>query len=145
MRANKIFIVDLLLLILFIIVAVSGFGMHGAGHGDNHSVWHSWAVAHCLSTLLFVGVTFAHIYLHWIWYKTLFTKPLGNKSRVTITISVLFVVLVISGTLAFAIPEGPNSDIGIAHYIVGIASTLLFVGHIAKRIKILFKGLRKKS
>ena len=145
MKANKLFIIDFILLILFVLTAVSGFGMHFAGHSNIHSIWHNWAVIHCLSTLLFVGFTFAHIYLHWNWYKTLFSKPLGNKSRVTIVVSILFVVLTISGTLAFTVPEGPNSHIGIVHYIIGIISTIFFVGHIVKRHKILFKGLLKKK
>ena len=144
MKRKKLFVIDLLLLILFVAMAVTGFGMHISGHDNSHSVWHSWAVAHCLSTLLFVGVTFVHIYLHWIWYKTLFTSSLGNKSRVTIVVSLLFVVLVISGIFALFIPESPNSDIGIVHYKIGIVSILFFLVHIIKRMKILSKGLSKK-
>ena len=81
MKTNKLFIVDLLLLLLFITTAISGFGMHITGHSDNHSIWHNWAVIHTLSTLLFVITTVIHIYLHWNWYKTLFSKPLGKKAK----------------------------------------------------------------
>lgn len=145
MKADKLFIVDLILLIPFALTTESGFGMHLAGHSNIHSVWHNWAVTHCLSSLLFSGFTFAHIYLHRNWYKTLFSKPLGNKSRVTIIVSILFAVLTISGTLAFTIPEEPNSHIGKVHYIIGIISTIFFVGHIIKRHKILFKGVLKRK
>ena len=145
MKINKLFIVDLLLLLLFIATAISGFGMHITGHSDNHIIWHNWAVAHTLSTLLFVITTVIHIYLHWNWYKTLFSKPLGKKSKVTIIITILFVLLTISGILAFIIPIGPNSQIGITHYQIGVISTVLFIGHFIKRHKILFKGLFKKK
>ena len=142
---TKIFIVDLLLLTLFILTAISGFGMHITGHSNNHFIWHHWAAVHCLSTLFFTITTIIHIYLHWNWYKSLFSKSLGKKSKVTVIVSLLFLVLTISGTLAFVIPHGPNSHIGIIHYIIGIVSTIFFAGHIIKRIKILFKGLFKKN
>lgn len=142
MKVNRLFVVDLLLLIFFILTAASGFGMHIAGHGTSHDIWHGWAAAHILSTLLFVIITIAHIYLHWRWYKTLFTKAFGSKSKVTVVVSVLFVILTISGILSL-FPSGPNSNIGITHYKIGVISTLLFAGHIIKRIKILIKGLLK--
>lgn len=145
MKMNRLFVVDLLLLFLFIATATSGFGMHVAGHENNHSVWHNWAVAHIFFTLFFTITTIAHIYLHWNWYKSLFSKPLGKKSKITIIVTVLFVVLVISGTLAFVIPEGPNSQIGMAHYKIGVVSTIFFAGHIIKRHKVLLKGLFKKK
>ena len=144
MKTNKLFVIDLLLLLLFIPMAVTGFEMHVAGHGNNYSEWHGWAVAHILSTILFTIVAIWHICLHWWWYKILFKKPLGSKSRVTIVVTVIFLILTISGILALVIPEGPNSNTGIFHYKVGIVSIVLFLGHIIKRLKILRKGLFKK-
>ena len=102
-------------------------------------------MAHVISTLLLTILVAIHIYGHWGWYKSLFKGGIKNKSRVTIVVSILFVVLTISGTFAFTVPEGPNSHIGIVHYIIGIISTIFFVGHIVKRHKILFKGLLKKK
>ena len=141
MRINKLFIVDLLLLLLFIPTVASGFGMHIAGHGDNHTVWHNWGVAHTLISTLFAISVFAHIYLHWGWYKGLFRKPLAKRSRMSIVISLLFVTLTISAILSLSISEGQNSHIGIAHYKIGIVATLFFAWHIIKRLKILTKGL----
>ena len=145
MKINKLFLVDLLLLVLFLLTVASGFGMHAAGHGTSHEVWHGWAVFHVLSTLFFVVATIAHIYMHWNWYKGLFTSSRGKKSRVTIIVSILFIVLTITGILAFIIPEGANSPLGLAHYKVGIVCAILFAGHIIKRHKILWKGLTKRK
>ena len=90
MKANRLLTADLLLLIVFIAVAISGFGVHIMGHKDDHLTWHHWAVTHTLATLLFIIATIVHIYLHKNWYKGLCTKQLGNKSKVTIFITFLF-------------------------------------------------------
>lgn len=145
MKAKTLFLTDLLLLITFVPSSATGFILHWAGHQSNHELWHNWAVAHVISTLLLTILVAIHIYGHWGWYKSLFKGGIKNKSRVTIVVSILFVVLTISGTFAFTVPEGPNSHIGIVHYIIGIISTIFFVGHIVKRHKILFKGLLKKK
>lgn len=39
------------LLLPFVASAVTGIGLHVAGHGAGHEVWHNWAVAHVLSSL----------------------------------------------------------------------------------------------
>lgn len=145
MKAKTLFLTDLLLLITFVPSSATGFILHWAGHQSSHELWHNWAVAHVISTLLLTILVAIHIYGHWGWYKSLFKGGIKNKSRVTIVVSILFVVLTISGTFAFTVPEGPNSHIGIVHYIIGIISTIFFVGHIVKRHKILFKGLLKKK
>ena len=49
---KKIFIIDWVLIPAFILSAAAGIGLHNAGHGNNHEVWHNWAVAHILSSLL---------------------------------------------------------------------------------------------
>ena len=145
MKVRTLFLTDFLLLITFVPSSATGFILHWAGHQNYHELWHNWAVAHVISTLLLTILVAIHIYGHWGWYKSLFKGGIKNKSRVTIVVSILFVVLTISGTFAFTVPEGPNSHIGIVHYIIGIISTIFFVGHIVKRHKILFKGLLKNK
>ena len=145
MKVRTLFLTDFLLLITFVPSSATGFILHWAGHQNYHELWHNWAVAHVISTLLLTILVAIHIYGHWGWYKSLFKGGIKNKSRVTIVVSILFVVLTISGTFAFTVPEGPNSHIGIVHYIIGIISTIFFVGHIIKRHKIFFKGFLKKK
>lgn len=43
------FAVERLLPLAFVTSAVTGIGLHIAGHGTNHEVWHGWAVVHVLS------------------------------------------------------------------------------------------------
>lgn len=144
MKLNRLFVTDLVLLVFFVLTGVSGFGMHASSHFGSHSVWHNWAVAHILATLGFVTAVALHVYMHWGWYKSLLNKPFGKKSKLTVVVTLLFVVLVVSGLLALIIPDGPLSHIGIFHYYVGIISLAIFAIHILLRLKILLKGLRPK-
>lgn len=41
---KRIFVIDWILIVVFIMSAISGFGLHVAGHGGTHEVWHNWAV-----------------------------------------------------------------------------------------------------
>ena len=52
---KRIFVIDWILIVVFIMSAISGFGLHVAGHGGTHEVWHNWAVFSCsLSVMLFL-------------------------------------------------------------------------------------------
>lgn len=47
---KRVFLIDWILIVVFIVSAISGIGLHIAGHGNSHEVWHnrewfmSWAV-----------------------------------------------------------------------------------------------------
>ena len=45
---KRIFVIDWILIVVFIVSAISGVGLHIAGHGNSHEVWHNWAVFHVL-------------------------------------------------------------------------------------------------
>ena len=143
MKANTLFLVDLFALISFIPTALTGFMLHRAGHQPNHEIWHNWAVAHIFSSLLFTILIATHIYEHWGWYKSLLSIGIKNKSRVTITLTILVIIVIITGNVVLFQHQGANSHIGLWHYILGIILTIISVGHFLKRVKILFKGLRK--
>lgn len=142
MKIKTLFLVDLLSAISFIPASATGFVMHWAGHQYNHELWHNWALAHILSTLLFTIAIISHIYYHWGWYKSLFIVGLKNKSRVTVMLTILMLVLVFSGNIVLLRHQGPNSHFGIWHYVVGIIFFIISAGHFLKRCKILFKGLK---
>lgn len=46
---KKVFVIDWILIVVFIVSAISGIGLHIAGHGNSHEVWHNWAVVHVVS------------------------------------------------------------------------------------------------
>lgn len=50
---KKIFVIDWILVFVFVLSAFSGIGLHIAGHDNSHEVWHNWAVFHILIAFLF--------------------------------------------------------------------------------------------
>lgn len=94
---KAIFVIDWVLIPTFILSAFTGIGLHIAGHGSSHEVWHNWAVAHILFSLLFTVVVVGHIKTYWGWYKSLIRNGRGRKSRVTVMVSVLFVIVALTG------------------------------------------------
>ena len=141
---KKIFVIDWGVTIFFLIVAVSGFGMHISGTRCTHEVWHNWAVVHTLSSIGFLISGIMHIQSHWAWYKGWLSKGLGNKSRVTALLSIIFVAISITGILLIAVIDGANSGLGLWHYRLGIAMTFIGLGHFIKRVPILKKSLIRK-
>ena len=144
MKAKALFITDIAVLLTFLPASISGFLLHASGHNDVHEVWHNWAVIHIFSTLVFTIAVGIHIYGHLNWYKSLFQKRLGNKSRVTIFLSLLMLATIITGNIVLFRHQGPNSHFGLWHYIIGILFTVIAIGHFLKRFKILRNGLSKK-
>lgn len=52
---KRIFVIDGLLVPAFVLTVATGVGLHWAGHGDSHAVWHAWAVAHTLVGFVFTA------------------------------------------------------------------------------------------
>lgn len=158
---KKVFVIDWVLVPLFAVSGFTGFGLHIAGHGDSHALWHNWAVAHIVSSLLFTVFVLWHVKMHWGWYKGLFRTGPGRRrkspgcersgpgitgrarsrrSRVTVAVSVLFAAVALTGYVLLAV-SGAGSGIGLWHYRIGIVAAVLFCGHILKRTPVLRKSL----
>ena len=119
-----------LLPIAFVASAVTGIGLHIAGHGNSHETWHNWGVAHMAVSFLWLLSVAAHAKRHRLWYKTLMCERTTNKHRTTLFLSVVFLIVAITGILLMACVEGANSPIGLLHYKLGIlllASTVVHV------------------
>ena len=141
-KMKRIFIIDWWLALAFAITAYSGFELHIAGHFSTHEVWHNWAVCHTLASLTFIILGVLHIQSHWGWYKSLISKGLGKKSRITIWLSFIYLIVSITGIVLLSI-KGANTDIGLWHYRIGIVLTIICVGHFIKRFPILRKSISK--
>lgn len=139
---KKIFVIDWILIPLFILSAYTGIELHIAGHGSNHEIWHNWAVFHVVMSFLFFIVGIFHVTIHWGWYKGFINNGIGRKSKITLTLSVVFVFVVATGIILLCI-DGANSNIGLWHYKTGILVGVISIGHILKRIPILRKSLKK--
>ena len=141
---KKIFVIDWWVTALFIAIAVSGFGMHISGTRSSHEVWHNWAIVHTLSSIAFLIAGTLHIQSHWAWYKVWLKKGLGNKSRVTAFLSIIFVLVSITGIILLVAVDGANSGVGLWHYRIGIIMTIVGLWHFIKRFHILKKSLTGK-
>ena len=130
---------DLLLIPVSIASVITGFGLHVAGKNTPHEVWEQWAAAHVVATVLFLVLGILHVWHHWTWYKSLFSKGLGKKSRVTLLLTISFLFLVVTGVILIVAIDGPKSTMGYLHYLFGLLLTLLSLWHIAKRWKALVK------
>lgn len=127
--------IERLMPLAFVASAVTGIGLHIAGHGTNHEVWHNWAVAHVLSSLLWLVSGTFHIKRHVRWYKAIASKGIGRKSRTTLALSVVFLIVTVTGIVLLACVDGANSAIGLWHYWLGIVLMALSFIHITKRMK----------
>lgn len=138
---KKIFVIDWILVLVFVLSAFSGIGLHIAGHGNSHELWHNWAVFHVLSSFLFLITVIFHITTHWGWYKGIIKNGLGKKSKITVVLSVVFFLVSVTGIILLGV-NGANSYIGLLHYKIGIVTIILCIGHILKRTHLLRKSLK---
>lgn len=122
-----------MLLWTFVASAFSGITLHVAGHGTNHEVWHNWAVVHVLLSLLWLISVAHHIKRHGRWYKSIAEKGIGRKSRMTLALSVAFLIVTVTGIVLMACVNGANSAIGLWHYKIGILLIAFSFIHIVKR------------
>lgn len=139
---KKIFVIDWILIVVFILSVFSGIELHIAGHGSDHELWHNRAVFHILTSFLFFISVVFHITTHWGWYKGFIRNGIGKKSKITVVLSVIFLLVSVIGIVLLFV-NGANSDIGLWHYRIGIITTVLSVGHILKRIPLLRKSLKQ--
>lgn len=137
-KKRLIYLVDCGLIPVFVCSACTGIGLHVAGHGASHAVWHNWALAHVVCSVLFTVGVVVHVKTHWGWYKSLFKYGRGKKSHVTIAVSVLFVIVALTGYVLLGV-SGAGSAVGLWHYRIGWLAIALFCGHIIKRLPVLKK------
>lgn len=139
---KRIFVIDWILAVVFIVSSISGIGLHVAGHGDSHEVWHNWAVFHVIGSVLFLVAIIFHVITHWGWYKGIMKNGIGRKSKVTVVLSIVFLLLSVTGTVLLGV-SGANSPLGLWHYATGIIMTAVAAWHIIKRLPVLYKSLKK--
>ena len=78
---------------------------------------------------------------HWGWYKGAIKNGIGKKSKITVVLSVVFLLVSVTGIILLGV-NGVNSDIGLLHYKIGVTTIILSIGHILKRICLLRKSLK---
>lgn len=126
---------------VFALSLYTGIELHIAGHGVDHEIWHNWAVLHVVVSLLFMTLGIFHVKSHWGWYKGLRTIGCKGKRKVVLLLSVVFVLVIVSGLSLLFFVDGANSLIGLLHYQIGIVVGVLGILHILKRKQLLCKGV----
>ncbi|NDV78291.1 hypothetical protein D0T57_04820 [Dysgonomonas sp. 511] len=144
-KGKSVFIVDLILIPIFILVTYSGLKLHIAGDVGNHDIWSSWAHFHIIVSIISLIAGWLHIKAHWGWYKGLLKKGLAKKSKVTVALSILFLALVITGIILVLFADGGNSATGLWHYRLGLIMVILLIVHFVTRFSLLKKGLTRKK
>lgn len=139
---KKIFMIDWTLIVVFVLSAFSGIGLHAAGHGNDHELWHDWAVLHVSASLLFFITAVFHAMTHGAWYRGFVRNGIGKKSKNTAVLSAVFLFLSVTGFVLLDV-SGPNSEVGLWHYGTGLIAVILSAGHILKRIPALRKSLKR--
>ena len=138
---RAVIITDWSLAATFMASAYTGIELHIAGHSANHEIWHNWASAHVLSNILFLLLGLYHMKVHWPWYKVLLQRGLGKKSKISLLLSVIFILVILSGLLLLTV-NGANSDTGLMHYKMGLLLIVFSIIHIYKHVRHLqiFRG-----
>lgn len=141
---KKIFVIDWILFFVFVLSTFSGIGLHIAGHGSSHELWHNWAIGHVWTSSLFFIAAILHTTTHGGWYKGLIKNGMGQKSKITAVLSVIFLLVSVTGIILLGV-SGANSNLGLLHYKIGITTMILSVGHLLKRIHLLRKSLTQPT
>ncbi len=134
--------IDLALIPTFLLLIISGIGIHVTDEFTHHSIWHNWAVTHVIAALLFLILGIFHIKGHWAWFKSL-KKTLKRKSKPNMILTLLFLFETVTGIILLAFIDGGDTHIGSWHWVVGLIMIVFGIGHILKRLKTLKLGLSK--
>lgn len=167
-RLCRTFIINNLLLISGIVMIISGLilqvGFH-IGGGDNRmdrhladaqtasyeqmrsidqnkTIWtfhyYDWSTIHKIAIVLFLLLMVYHAYVHWKWYKGVFEKRLFSKNLQILTLSLIFILIAITGIVPWFIDlSGGTSVLRLIFIEIHDKLALIFliylVLHIAKR------------
>jgi len=163
------FLVNNLLLLSGIFTAISGLviqiGYHmGSEHGpvaysaDPHSSgiqqariidpdeivrginYTSWSLTHKAAIVTLLLLVIYHTYVHWKWYKSVFAKHLLRKNRQVIVLSVLFLLVALTGLIPWFIHlSGNDNGVRLAlieiHDKVALLLVIFLSIHISGRVK----------
>lgn len=153
------FIINLSLLIFGIATVFSGMLIqvkyHMGNHGNiaiNDSVfginYQGWSAIHKISIVALILFVICHVYLHLNWYKGVLTNKLISKNQQVLILSLLFVLVAVSGLTPWFI-DLLNGDELIRKVFIEIHDKLtLFllvylVLHIIKRLRWFFTTFEK--
>lgn len=147
-------IVNLGLLISGFATVFSGLLIQVKYHMGNHGCiavndfaygisYKGWSTIHKIAIVVFTMLIIYHIYQHWQWYRVVVTKKLIAKNRQVIILSVLFVLVAITGLTPWFIDilkgdEMLRKGIIEIHDKLAIIISVYITLHVIKRYKWFF-------
>ena len=153
------FIINFCLLIFGIATVFSGMliqvNYHMGNHGNiviNDFVfginYPGWSVIHKISIVILSLLIICHVYLHWKWYKVVITKKLISKNQQVLILSLLFVVVAITGLIPWLIDSLNGDEMQRKVFIeihdkLALFLLIYLVLHITKRLRWFFTTFEK--
>ncbi|HBX52605.1 MAG: hypothetical protein A2W98_14535 [Bacteroidetes bacterium GWF2_33_38] len=153
------FIINLGLFILGIATVFSGMLIQVKYHMGNHGNialndyvfginYQGWSAIHKISIVALSLLMIYHVYQHWKWYKVVITKKLIIKNQQVLILSLLFVLVAITGLIPWFI-DLLNGDEMLRkgfieiHDKLAIILSIYLILHIIKRLKWFFTTFQK--
>jgi hypothetical protein len=147
----SVLIINLGLLFFGSAMAFSGFLIqfyyHMGHHGDINSNnvvlgtdYSGWSAIHKISILIVSFIMIFHFILHWKWYKTVVKKKLISKNNQVIILTILFILVAITGYIPWFIKLTGGQEIACKavieiHDKLAIIFFVYLILHITKRLK----------
>jgi ferredoxin len=144
-------IVNIGLLIIGFAVSFSGFVIqfeyhmgHSSGLESANTVlglgYNNWTSIHKTSIILFSILMIYHICIHLKWYKTIISKKLFTRNRLQIILSIIFILVAITGYIPWIINLSGGSEIARKFIIeihdkIAILLFALLTIHLTTRLK----------
>ncbi len=155
------FIINLGLIIFGIATVFSGMLIQVEYHMGNHGNiaikdyvlginYQGWSAIHKISIVVLTALMIYHVYQHWNWYKVVITKKLITKNQQVLILSLLFVLVAITGLTPWLIDLLKGGEIQRKIFIeihdkLAIILSVYLVIHIIKRLKWFFTTFDKMA
>jgi ferredoxin len=145
------FIVNLGLLIFGLAMSFSGFLIqfkyhmgHNPGIETDNTVlgtdYYNWTNIHKISIVIISILMTYHFILHWKWYKTIIIKKLAARNKLQIILSIVFMLVAITGYIPWIINLTGGPEIARKFFIelhdkIAILLFVLLTIHMTNRLK----------
>ncbi|HLO59547.1 MAG TPA: DUF4405 domain-containing protein [Bacteroidales bacterium] len=120
-------------------------GQHGDRTLNETGITYSdWSAFHKISIVAFSAFILVHIYRHWKWYKGVITKKLISKNQQVLVLSLLFILVALTGLIPWFIDLLNGDQIVRESFIeihdkLALILSVYLILHIVKRLRWLFK------
>jgi hypothetical protein len=111
----------------------------------NNMVWGidytRWSMIHKIIIVFFLLLMIYHAIIHWNWYKGVFIKHLIKVNNQVIILSMLFILVALTGLIPWCIDLSGNKNIGSRLFLIeihdklAILLTIYLILHVIGRLK----------